>query len=93
MSTIKSLVTENNATVVDVRGPWEFEDSHIEGAINIPLDEIPSRMDEVKSLKLPIIVYCRSGNRSGIAELIMKQAGITEVYNGGGLADMQIALM
>jgi phage shock protein E len=93
MSTIKSLVTENNATIVDVRGPWEFEDGHIEGALNIPLDEIPSRMDEVKSLKLPIIVYCRSGNRSGIAELIMKQAGITEVYNGGGLADMQIALM
>jgi len=93
MSTIKSLVTENNATVVDVRGPWEFEDSHIEGALNIPLDEIPSRMDEVKSLKLPIIVYCRSGNRSGMAEMIMKQAGITEVYNGGGLADMQIALM
>ena len=71
MSTIKSLVTENNATVVDVRGPWEFEDSHIEGALNIPLDEIPSRMDEVKSLKLPIIVYCRSGNRSGMAEIFI----------------------
>jgi phage shock protein E len=93
MSTIKSLVTENNATVVDVRGPWEFEDSHIEGALNIPLDEIPSRMDEVKSLKLPIIVYCRSGNRSGMAEIFIKQAGISEVYNGGGLADMRIALM
>ena len=93
MSTIKSLVTENNATIVDVRGPWEFEDSHIEGALNIPLDEIPSRMDEVKSLKLPIIVYCRSGNRSGMAEIFIKQAGISEVYNGGGLADMRIALM
>lgn len=93
MSTIKTLVTENNATIVDVRGPWEFEDGHIEGALNIPLDEIPSRMDEMKSLKMPVVVYCRSGNRSGMAESIMKQAGITEVYNGGGLADMRIALM
>ena len=50
MSTIKSLVTENNATIVDVRGPWEFDEGHVEGALNIPLDEIPSRIEEMKSL-------------------------------------------
>jgi phage shock protein E len=93
MTTIKSLVTEQGATVVDVRGSWEFADGHVEGALNIPLDEIPMRMAEMKQLKTPLVVYCRSGNRSGMAEMILKQSGISEVYNGGGLADMRIALM
>ncbi len=93
MTTIRSLVTENNATVLDVRGPWEFEEGHVDGAINIPLDEIPMRIEEIKSMNLPLVVYCRSGNRSGMAEMILKQAGVQEVYNGGGLADMRIALM
>lgn len=91
--TIRSLVTEKGATVVDVRGIWEFEDGHVEGALNIPLDEIPMRIEEMKNLKMPLVVYCRSGNRSGMAEMILKQAGVTEVFNGGGLADMRIALM
>ena len=91
--TIRSLVTEKGATVVDVRGTWEFEDGHVEGALNIPLDEIPMRIEEMQKLKMPLVVYCRSGNRSGMAEMILKQAGVTEVYNGGGLADMRIALM
>jgi phage shock protein E len=51
------------------------------------------RIEEMKNLKMPLVVYCRSGNRSGMAEMILKQAGVTEVYNGGGLADMRIALM
>ena len=93
MTSIKSLMTEKNATVLDVRGPWEFEDGHVDGALNIPLDEIPSRIEDMKNLKMPLVVYCRSGNRSGMAEMILKQAGINEVYNGGGLADMRIALM
>lgn len=93
MTSIKSLINEKGATVVDVRGPWEFEDGHVDGALNIPLDEIPSRIEDIKNLKMPLVVYCRSGNRSGMAEMILKQAGINEVYNGGGLADMRIALM
>jgi phage shock protein E len=38
----------------------------------------------------PIVVYCRSGNRSGMAMSLLKQAGLSEVYNGGGLHDMLI---
>ena len=57
--TIRSLVTEKGATVVDVRGTWEFEDGHIEGALNIPLDEIPMRIEELKQLKMPLVVYCK----------------------------------
>ena len=78
----------NKATVVDVRSPEEFNGEHFDGAINIPLNEIQTRMDEFKAMKQPIVVYCRSGNRSGLAMGILKQQGITDVYNGGGLADM-----
>lgn len=78
----------NKATVVDVRSPEEFNGEHFDGAINIPLNEIQPRMDEFKAMKQPIVVYCRSGNRSGLAMGILKQQGITDVYNGGGLADM-----
>lgn len=77
-----------NATVVDVRTPEEFNGEHFAGAINIPLNEIQTRLDEFKSMQQPIVLYCRSGNRSGMATSLLKQHGISEVYNGGGLADM-----
>jgi phage shock protein E len=93
MKTIKSLIQEEGATVIDVRSSWEFVDGHVDGALNIPLDEIPSRLLEIQSLKQPLVVYCRSGNRSGMAQSFLFQAGLKEVYNGGGLGDMRIQLM
>ena len=78
----------DKATVVDVRTPEEFNGEHFDGAINIPLNEIQTRMDEFKEMKQPIVLYCRSGNRSGMATSLLQQQGISEVYNGGGLADM-----
>ena len=77
-----------NATILDVRTPEEFSGNHYPGAINIPLNELPQRMEEIKAMKQPIVAYCRSGNRSGQAVSILKQNGFTEVYNGGGLDDM-----
>jgi phage shock protein E len=41
-----------------------------------------------KEMPKPIIAYCRSGNRSGMAVSMLKQAGITDVINGGGLDDL-----
>lgn len=78
----------NNASIVDVRTPGEYSDGHYPGAINIPLNELPQRLDEFKQLKMPIVAYCRSGARSGIAVSLLKQKGINEVYNGGGLFDL-----
>jgi phage shock protein E len=91
--TIRELVKEKGATVIDVRSSWEFADGHVNDAINIPLEEISTRIDEINNLKGPYLLYCRSGNRSGMACSILQQSGVGEVYNGGGLADMQIALM
>ena len=78
----------DKATIVDVRTPEEFEDGNYPGAINIPLDQIQYRLEEFREIKTPIIAYCRSGSRSGLAVSILKQRGISEVYNGGGLQDM-----
>jgi phage shock protein E len=80
-----------NASIVDVRTPEEFAQEHFPGAINIPLDQVPNRIDEFKAMKTPIIAYCRSGNRSGQAITILKQAGIVDITNGGGLEDMKQA--
>lgn len=92
MATLKELIAKG-ATVIDVRSSWEFAEGHVENALNIPLEEIPMRIDEIKELSIPFILYCRSGNRSGMACGILQQFGIPEVHNGGGLADMQIAIM
>jgi phage shock protein E len=79
---------DKNATIVDVRTPGEFDGQHIAGAINIPLDEVAQRINELKNLPKPIITYCRSGSRSSVAVNILKQNGITEAVNGGGIDEM-----
>lgn len=75
-------------TIVDVRTPEEFNSGHVSGAINIPLDQVQQRISEFQQMQKPIEMYCRSGNRSGMAVSILKQNGITEVSNGGGLDEM-----
>ncbi len=78
----------NAKTIIDVRTPEEFAPDHIEGAINIPLDQVANRIDEFRSMEQPMVAYCRSGNRSGVAVSILKQNGI-EATNGGGIDDMR----
>lgn len=80
------------ATLIDVRTPEEFRMGHAEGAINIPLDTIPYRVADVAALPAPRILYCRSGNRSGMAVQILRQAGVTDVHNGGSLEEVLYAM-
>ncbi len=89
MKNIKEILKKEDVTVVDVRNTWEYDEGHVNNAVNIPLNEIPARIDEIRKLNGPAILYCRSGNRSGAAVHILKRAGITNVYNGGGILDMQ----
>ena len=83
---------DKNATIIDVRTPEEFAGQHVPGAINIPLDQLSIRMDEIKDMPKPIVAYCRSGNRSGMAVGMMKQNGIMDAVNGGGIGDMLLAI-
>ena len=92
MNTIKELIKDPSTIVVDVRSPWEYELDHIPGAKNIPLEEVTGKLEEIKSFNSPVVLYCRSGNRSSVAVTILKQNGVAEVYNGGGLGDMQFLL-
>lgn len=77
-----------NASVIDVRTPGEYHQGHYPGAVNIPLNEVSERISEFKKMKQPIVMYCLSGARSGMAVSFLKQTGINEVYNGGGINDL-----
>ncbi|WP_172826940.1 rhodanese-like domain-containing protein [Flammeovirga sp. SJP92] len=70
--------------ILDVRSKDEFDGGHIDGSVNISVNEIQSRMDEVKALGSPLIVCCLSGGRAGVAKALIEAAGVKEVYNAGG---------
>ena len=76
------------ALVVDVRTPAEFASGAYQGAINIPLDQVEKRLADFGDHKRAIVVYCRSGNRSGQAKVILENNGFSDVTNGGALKDM-----
>ncbi len=60
-------------TVLDVRTAYEFEAGHIESSVNIPIEEIPQRLDEIKQLAQPIAICCLSGGRSSAATQFLLQ--------------------
>jgi len=72
--TAAALVADG-ASLVDVRTPEEYAAGFVAGAINIPLDELSARLDELPT-DVPIIVYCRSGSRSAQAATILCDAGL-----------------
>ena len=73
-----------NHYLIDVRDEAEYGQGHIEGALNISLNEIQSRSQQL--LNIPkdagIILYCASGNRAGMAQTSLKSMGYTNVVNG-----------
>ncbi len=77
----KSL-KQNGAVIIDVRTAGEFSSGHLKDAVNIPVDQISSKINDIKKKGKPVITCCASGMRSGAAASILKQAGV-EVYNGG----------
>lgn len=79
---LASLLADPNVTIIDVREPFEFSMGHVPGALNIPLGYISSKVEELKELTGPIVLYCRSGNRSGQAVAFLKSRGIVNVHNG-----------
>ena len=79
---IEQLINENQASIIDVRSYGEFMGGNVLGSTNIPLNEIPERIGELKKMKGPLIFCCASGNRSGQAQHFLSHHGI-ECYNGG----------
>lgn len=68
-------------TIIDVRTEQEFEMGHLEGSINIPLQDLPSKLEEVKQME-NIVLCCASGARSGMAAQFLKQNNIPSVNAG-----------
>lgn len=85
---IQERILSNTGTIVDVRTTSEFNSEHVEGSINIPLNQIEARLDELKALKQPLLLCCLSGGRSGQAQNYLSQQGL-ECYNAGGWADVE----
>ena len=65
----------NGAALIDVRTPQEFAEGHLPGAVNIPIDEIQHRFAEIGDANRPVVVYCRSGARSGRAKKTLEGLG------------------
>jgi rhodanese-related sulfurtransferase len=82
---------ESKLTIVDVRTIEEFRGGHVAGSINIPLQEVVARVEEIKALPQPIIFCCASGGRSGQATQYFKSLGV-ECENGGSWLDVNYQL-
>lgn len=76
-----SIINEKSF-LVDVRTPVEFAEGSVKGAVNIPLDSIPTALGRFKD-KDNIVVFCRSGSRSSMAKTILENNNIPNVVNGG----------
>ncbi len=76
------------ALILDVRTKGEYSGGHVKGSINVPLDDLSSRINELKSKNKVIITCCASGMRSGVAKSKLKSNGL-EAYNGGSWKKVQ----
>jgi rhodanese-related sulfurtransferase len=87
----KQLV-DGGALLLDVRTPEEYASGHVAGAVNISHDEVAGRIGEIEGLvdgdkHKPVVIYCRSGGRAGMAKKDLTAAGFDRVTNLGGLED------
>ncbi|MFN8236868.1 MAG: rhodanese-like domain-containing protein [Chitinophagales bacterium] len=79
---------KNGAMIIDVRTKAEYQNGHIKGSVNIPLNNLSNHYSKLKKDQ-PIITCCTSGIRSGQAKSILQSNGFKEVYNGGGWMSLQ----
>ena len=87
VSEVSQVIKEMDVAIIDVREEYEYNEGHIEGAALLPLGEIPDRIDEIPK-DVPVILVCRSGNRSGQAYQYLTEQGFDNVHNMlGGMLD------
>ena len=91
--TINEAINHENVSLVDVRTSEEVAMESVPGAVNIPLDDIPERWEEFRDMPRPLVLFCRSGIRSGKALAFLEAQGITDGMNGIGASDVLIELM
>jgi rhodanese-related sulfurtransferase len=75
-------LVEGGARIVDVRTPQEYAAGHVPGAVNIPFDQLGARAAaELGEPERPVVLYCRTGRRSGIAAETLRALGYGRVYD------------
>lgn len=90
---LSDVLKSGNYQLIDVREPLELEmDGYIEGAQNIPLGEVEDRKEEILSIEQPVVIFCRSGNRSGKALEYLNSQGLKNGHNGGGWAELKATI-
>jgi len=70
--------------LIDVRSPVEFSQGALKGAINMPINSFQNLMDGIDKSK-PVVLYCRTGARSGMVKNYLEQLGFDQVHNIGGI--------
>lgn len=75
------MVADPETVYVDVRTPEEFAAETVDGAVNIPLDQVEENLDFFKDKK-HVVLFCNSGRQSGLALEILEKNGINNAYNG-----------
>lgn len=89
LATAAEPASPGTPLLIDVRTPQEYQTGHAPGAINIPYEEIAERITALTAdHDTRILLYCRSGRRSGIATDALRQLGYRHVENRGGLAQV-----
>ena len=82
------MMDAGGVTVVDVRSAAEYAMGHVPEAALVPLDTLAAHAKTaLPDLDATLLVYCRSGNRSGTAAKMLKDLGYTKVYDFGGIMD------
>jgi rhodanese-related sulfurtransferase len=79
-------LVEAGARLVDVRTPEEFSAKHLPAAVNLPLQTLAGRLGELEPKDKPIVLYCRSGHRSGLAADMLRNAGFQAVHDLGPMS-------
>lgn len=82
------LLIAKGAVILDVRTPGEFDDGHIDGAVNIPLSRLRSEYKQLDTGRA-YITCCSHGLRSVKAVSILKERGFKKVYNGGPWTELE----
>ncbi|MGM5630511.1 rhodanese-like domain-containing protein [Apibacter raozihei] len=86
---LKEIINHPNVTLLDVREEEELiNEGKVPNAILIPMNEIPEKIEEIKKFSTPLVVFCRSGNRSGKVVEYLTSQGFSDIYNGGGFKDV-----
>ncbi|MBS3915733.1 MAG: rhodanese-like domain-containing protein [Bacteroidetes bacterium] len=81
-------MSTKKVTVIDVRNQDDFNANHMNGALNIPFNELPQRMREISGENDAVFICSSSGESSSKAEQLLRGNGFSNVYDGGSWQDL-----